>query len=297
MRLAGLDDSSSIKDCADSLGAEAPPDYRELASVLAQAWSRSRPRWVGLAGGQGAGKSTLGRLLERACSHFGLRACVLGIDDFYLTKQERRELAGDVHPLFETRGPPGTHDLALCRETMEKLTGSGSVKLPVFDKGLDDRTGSRSLEGPFDLVVLEGWCVGAQPVPVRELVQPINELERQEDPKGIWRRAVNEFLGDVYAPLWLALDQVVFLEVPDLSAVRRWRLQQEQEIPPEYRLDALAVDRFVSHYERVTLGMLKELGQRADWTVRLAPDHSVAGVQRPVDSGNGGESLDERRER
>jgi hypothetical protein len=65
-------------------------------------------------------------------------------------------------------------------------------------------------------------------------------------------------------------------------------LQQEQEIPPEYRLDALAVDRFVSHYERVTLGMLKELGQRADWTVRLAPDHSVAGVQRPVDSGNGG---------
>ena len=102
-RLAGLEDSAEIDACAEGLDSQAPTDYRELAAILAEDWTRTRPVRVGLGGGQGAGKSTLGRLLESACSHFGINACVLGIDDFYKTKSERRALADSVHSLFETR--------------------------------------------------------------------------------------------------------------------------------------------------------------------------------------------------
>ena len=85
---------------------------------------------------------------------------MLGIDDFYLTKDQRVELAARVHPLLATRGPPGTHDIdALIGALMSLLEGR-SVEVPVFDKGIDDRSGTRAVSGPVDRVIVEGWCVG-----------------------------------------------------------------------------------------------------------------------------------------
>jgi D-glycerate 3-kinase len=272
-------------DVLSHLDPAAPEDYRELAALLACEWRRDPPTFVGLAGGQGAGKSTLGRLIESACERVGLHACVLGLDDFYLPRAVRFALAESVHPLLETRGPPGTHDMRLCWESMERLVrvaDSGApthVELPIFDKGLDDRTGSRWRTGPFDLVVLEGWCVGAEPVDPATLVGPINALEAERDGDGRWRRFVNDQLGDRYARTWERLDYLVYLRVPDLRAVRRWRLQQEEARPPSQRLDAAAVDLFVQYYERITLAMMETLPRRADLTVDLAEDHSIAAAR------------------
>lgn len=277
--LAGRDVDATMRRCLASLDPEAPEDYRQLATLLACEWRSSRPARVGLGGGQGAGKSTLGRLIEAACEAVGLRACVLGIDDFYLSRAARRALAARVHPLLETRGPPGTHDVALCLDAMQQLAGEGIVEVPVFDKGIDDRAGTRRLVGPFDVVVLEGWCVGAQPVDERALASPCNTLERESDPDRVWRRYVNARLGDEYARLWSSLDALVFLRVPSLAAVRRWRLAQERARPPAQRLDASAIDHFVQHYERITTAMLETLDGQADLTVALAEDHSVASLR------------------
>ena len=256
----------------------APPDYRRLAARLAVAWSASRPRRVGLGGGQGAGKSTLGRLIEAACAEVGLRAVVIGLDDFYRTRAEREAMAAEIHPLFETRGPPGTHDVAALGAALEALLEAGPVELPRFDKGLDDRTEGTHVEGPFDLVVLEGWCVGARAGGIDGDAPAINDLERDRDAEGGWRAEVDVRLARDYEPLWDRLDELVFLQVPDLGAVRRWRLEQESSLPEARRLDRDAVDRFVQFYERITLSMLEETPRRADWTVVLADDHSVARV-------------------
>lgn len=279
VRLAGREQDARLEACVASLDATAPDDFRELAAMLALDWSGTRPARVGLCGGQGAGKSTLARLIEEACGFFGLRAHALGIDDFYRTRAERREMARSVHPLFETRGPPGTHDVALCRETLARLGEAGQVSLPVFDKGLDDRRGSRVVEGPFDLVVLEGWCVGAAPVPEAHLETPINALERDEDPDGRWRRHVNAQLAGPYHALFSELDAWVFLRVPDLEAVRRWRGQQDRALPPQQRFAPRVLERFIEHYERVTRAMFESMPARADVTVRLAPDHSVTELE------------------
>ncbi len=275
-----MEEAAVVQRCEDALDPVAPPDYRALAARLAHAWSADRPRRVGLAGGQGAGKSTLARLVAEACAHEGLRVRVIGLDDFYRTKAEREGLAERVHPLFATRGVPGTHDVEACRRAMDALLEPGRVSLPVFDKGVDDRAESIEVEGPFDLVVFEGWCVGLPPAEEGELEPALNGLEAEEDRDGTWRRAVDRALRDEYQTLWSRLDALVFLRVPGLDAVRRWRLQQEGERPVDQRLDAAAIDRFVAHYERLTRRMIDTLPGRADWTVCLADDHSVASVSR-----------------
>ena len=151
-----MGEAADVKRCEDALDPTAPPDYRALAARLARRWSADRPRRVGLAGGQGAGKSTLARLVAEACANDGLRVRVIGLDDFYRTKEEREGLAERVHPLFATRGVPGTHDVEGCLRAMDALLEPGRVSLPTFDKGADDRAETVEVEGPFDLVVFEG---------------------------------------------------------------------------------------------------------------------------------------------
>lgn len=277
-QLAGREVTPLLQERLAILDPSAPRDYREIAVLLASEWATDPPGFVGLSGGQGAGKSTLSRLIEVACEEFGLRTCVLSLDDFYFPRSIRRKLASEIHPLLETRGPPGTHDLVECREVVDGLRGDQEVWLPVFDKGLDDRRAKRSVQGPFDLVLLEGWCVGAMPESESELVPSINSLEESEDRDGTWRRFVNDQLVGPYAEIGRMLDYLIFLRVPDLVAVRRWRLEQEMERAIEQRMGPDAIDRFVQHFERTTLSMDRTLPRRADLVVGLFPDHSVSSM-------------------
>ena len=280
--LAGRKVTPALEEAVAVLDPGAPNDYREIAALLANEWVAGPPTFVGLSGGQGAGKSTLSRLIAAACEGVGMRACVLSLDDFYFPLSVRRELAVDIHALLETRGPPGTHDIMRCQEVMSGLRNDDSkngIELPVFDKGLDDRRASRRETGPFDIVLLEGWCVGAAPETESDLAASINSLEENEDPDGRWRRHVNAQLADQYAETWRMLDYLIYLRVPDLEAVRRWRLDQERERPLHQRMQPAAIDRFVQHFERTTLAMDRSLPGFADLVVELAADHSVSSVR------------------
>ncbi|GEM_PF-880652 len=276
--LARRDWTTKLADCYAKLDPSTPLDYRALATLLASEWSSDPPKRIGLAGGQGAGKSTLSRLIEAACASFGVRVCVLGLDDFYFSRAHRKSLAEEIHPLLETRGPPGTHDISRCRDAISQLLLSGEVELPVFDKGLDDLAGVRRVRGPFDLILLEGWCVGALSVDEASLAEPINPLEASQDGEGRWRRYVNRRLAGAYAATWDELEDIVYLRVPNLEAVRRWRLQQERSRPEDRRIGSEAVDAFVQHFERVTLSMMETLAEHANPRVDLAEDHSISSV-------------------
>src|SRR5690606_12103429 len=86
--------------------------FLPLAERLLQKVASARGTLVvGISGSQGSGKSTLAALLVLLLRELmGLRAVNLSIDDFYLTRARRRDLARDIHPLLATRGVPGTHD-------------------------------------------------------------------------------------------------------------------------------------------------------------------------------------------
>ena len=67
----------------------------------------------------------------------------------------------------------------------------------------------------------------------------------------------------------------MFLHVPDFDAVRRWRAEQELQLPRARRMSAPQLRRFIAHYERLTQWMLQDLSGRADLTVLLDQEHAI----------------------
>ena len=242
---------------------------------------------LGINGAQGSGKSTLrdflGFILNAA---YGYRVAGFSIDDFYKTRAERERMSRAVHPLFFTRGVPGTHDVRLGLATLRSLKSAQFhtlTPLPVFDKARDDRRSSLEwpqFRGRPDIVLFEGWCVGTLPQADADLREPVNELERNEDRNGAWRRYVNEQLRGGYAEWFGELDGLILLKVPGMDSVFEWRGLQERKLAERLErggshrlMDAAGIRRFIMHYERLTRHTLEEMPERADLTLYLDEGH------------------------
>ena len=280
-----------------------PESYREQSGnwTLPLAWilrdlaaGSSRPLRIGVSGAQGSGKTTLAALLPRLLANWGLRTASLSVDDFYLSRARRQELAETLHPLLATRGVPGTHELDLLVSVLDELTQAGdgdSVSLPVFDKSVDDRVDPVAWTGGRpDLILLEGWFVGLGPQAPEELEQPVNALETEEDPDGAWRRFVNDRLAEYHERVFGPLDRLVFLCAPDFDSVYRWRGLQEAKLRESAGADGVAImddaqlRRFIGHYERLTRHALATLPDAADWMFVLDDSQQiVARVDRVPD--------------
>jgi D-glycerate 3-kinase len=205
---------------------------------------------------------------------------VLSIDDIYFSRHEREALAA-IHPLFRTRGVPGTHHVELGIRTVMACAMPGTIALPRFSKRYDRREPESAwdyIEGPVDVLLFEGWCVGARPQTPAELVEPANELERCEDARGVWRRHVNDCLAGSYQTLFDMIDWLVLLAAPGFETIGGWRTQQEHELRATLTaagqglgatMDDVGVDRFIQHYQRITQHILQEMPKRAAFTLYL----------------------------
>lgn len=250
------------------------PLARRIGLRAAQA--ARRPWIVGLCGPQGSDKSTLAASLGHLLGAQGLRTAVLSLDDLYLTRAQRADLARRVHPLLRERGVPGTHDVALGLELFAALRRGAPVALPRFDKSRDERMPPEAwprLPGAIDVLLFEGWCVGARPQPDVELAVPLNAVERDEDPEGNWRRYVNATLAGDYQHLFAELDQLVLLRADGFEQVLAWRVEQEHKLRARLltsgadlaaTLDDAQLARFIQLFERLTRHMLDEMPARAD---------------------------------
>lgn len=252
---------------------------------------------VGLCGPQGSGKSTLSALLKSVLgAGWGRKVAVLPIDGLYKTKSDREIMAKTIHPMFATRGVPGTHDIQLGIDTIESLKASGpgeSTAIPAFDKARDDRQPRETWateSGPVDLIIFEGWCVGALPEPPKALTAPINDLEREEDPDGTWRRTANSALAGEYQKLFGLIDILFLLKVDGMERVFEWRGLQERKLArkikdselPSRSLTVMSeaeLHRFIFHYERLTRHILAEMPRRADVVFFLDETHNAAKVR------------------
>lgn len=240
---------------------------------------------VGVCGAQGSGKSTAVKFLKLLLESEDLRVAVLSIDDLYLKREERQALAAEVHPLFATRGPPGTHDVPLGLDVLDGLTRAtpgNRVLLPRFDKAVDTRalpSPQDVFQGTADIVLFEGWCVAARPQAEADLVDPINALERERDPTGAWRGAVNAALAGPYQDLFGRIDFLALLAAPGFEQVQAWRTEQEHKLRARVAAEGgdagrvmsdAQVATFIQHYERLTRHILAEMPGRCN--VRIALD-------------------------
>lgn len=261
-------------------------------------WSHESDKTLvlGIQGTQGSGKSTMAAfmslLLEK---QFNLNVAQLSLDDFYLTLQEREALSQQVHPLLRTRGVPGTHDVRLAIDTIQQLQALDehqSFMLPRFNKAMDDRENRDKwplVKGPIDLVIFEGWCVGAAPMKPSSLKEDENNLELLEDPHGIWRHFVNEQLEYTYPPLFSLLDKLVVISTDSFDNVYHWRLLQEQKLARAWIeentdrankiIDTQSLKRFIAHYERVTKHCLATLPEKADWVLQIDKNHTFISLR------------------
>lgn len=233
---------------------------------------------VGLCGPQGSGKSTTAMALRLLLESEGARTAMLSLDDLYLGRGERARLAASVHPLLQTRGPPGTHDVGMAMDLIERLGAARAVPMPSFDKAADDRADPLSwpiVEGPLDILIFEGWCVGARAQDERALAAPVNMLEADADPAGIWRRYVNDRLAGDYAELFARIGYLIQLRAPSFEIVTRWRIEQEHKLRDRVGggvkriMSDDEIAHFVRHYERLTRHIAAEMPGRADLLIDL----------------------------
>src|ERR1700761_162709 len=222
----------------------------------------------------------------------GLTAAILSLDDLYLTLPERERLGREVHPLLKTRGVPGTHDVGLGLALVDVLSdGLAEVSMPRFDKAEDPRDPAHTwprVASPVDVILFEGWCVGAIAQDEAALVAPINALELNEDADGAWRRYVNDRLKGDYAQLFGRIDILAMLQAPSFDVVFGWRSLQEQKLAEKVRREGLAgarvmdaeqIQRFLMFYQRLTEWILEEMPGRADILMPLDEDHRISRVE------------------
>ncbi len=261
--------------------------YLPLAETIAQKkQGLTRPLEVSINGPQGSGKSTLAAFLALLLrQEFGCSTASLSLDDLYLRRAARLELAARIHPLFRTRGVPGTHDQQLAKRVFDALRQGQPVSLPRFDKAADERQPlerwPRIGTAP-DVILFEGWCNHCPPQSDEELAEPVNELERAEDPQGIWRRAVNGFLRDYRDSIFRPADLLVYLRIPGFEKVYEWRGLQERKLKQKLGADAgmseAELRRFIQHYERLTRQGMNSLPALADALVDLDDEHQAVSL-------------------
>ena len=264
--------------------------YLPICKKINKKYFKSRKtKIIGLAGGQGTGKSTISNILKIILKEgFNLTTVVFSIDDFYKTLKERKEMSKKINTLFLTRGVPGTHDEKLLLDCLKNLKSQKFKKIviPKFDKSMDDRLPKKKwqqIKKKPKIIIFEGWCVGAKPQKKKDLLSPINTLEKDKDKNGKWRKYVNNKLNTSYKKIFKLIDITIFLKVPSFRHVYEWRLLQEQKLriasKGKKTMDSKQIRNFIMFYERITKNMLKDLSKKAEFVIKIDDKHTLTSIQ------------------
>lgn len=253
------------------LNREAEQAYRQLLQQLFSALQHlPRPLVIGISGAQGSGKSTLAAMLAQMFSATGCSAAAVSLDDYYLSKADRRQLAANVHPLLAQRGVPGTHNITQALADAKAVLAGAPVALPQFDKAQDEPAAALPAQ-TLDILIVEGWCLGVPAQTEAEQATPVNELEATTDTDGRWRRYVNTQLAGPYTEYWQLLTPLIWLQAPDWNCVCRWRAKQEQQLWQRRGkgMTEAELTQFMLPFQRLTQASWQQLPQQASYIIAL----------------------------
>jgi len=254
--------------------------------------NHKKPFLIGLAGGQGTGKTTTSSIIKIILEkYFQLDVFKISIDDFYKTRKERVLLSKKIHPMLLTRGVPGTHDINMMLNFFKKIQSKkfNSLQLPNFNKAIDDRFAKKywyNIKKRPDVIIFEGWCVGAKPEKKATLNKAINSMEKKKDQKKIWRKYVNQQLKLKYNDLYSQLNCLIYLKAKNFSLLQKWRLKQENKLWLKSKktskhkiMNKEDVISFMQTYQRITENMFRKMTKHASILVNLGSDHQIKSIR------------------
>ena len=255
---------------------------------IANKRKNKKPYFIGLAGGQGTGKTTTSSIIKIILEkYFKLNVFKISIDDFYKTRKERLNLSKKVHPMLMVRGVPGTHDIRMMLNFFNKAKSKNfkMIKLPAFNKAIDDRFGKKNwykIKKRPDVIIFEGWCVGAKPELNKTIKRAINLLEKDKDKNLIWRKYVNNQLKTKYKNLYSQLNCMIYLKAKNFNLLQKWRLKQENKLRLKTKkssshkiMNKDDVIRFMQTYQRITENMFKNMPKYASIILNLNSNHQI----------------------
>ena len=258
---------------------------------IAKKAKKNKPCIVGLSGGQGSGKTTISSIISIILrKYFKLNVFTISIDDFYKTRKERFLLSKRIHPFLMTRGVPGTHDINMMLDFFKRVKGKKfrSLKLPKFNKVIDERYNKKlwySVKKRPDVIIFEGWCVGAKPEKNNTLKKSVNSMEKLKDTKLTWRSYVNEQLKTKYKQLYDQLNCLLYIKSSNFTLLKKWRIKQETKLRIKNKrsnkfkiMSDQEVINFMQTYQRVTQSMFKYVPKYASIILNLKSNHQIKSV-------------------
>ena len=259
---------------------------------IAKKINKNSPLIIGLAGGQGTGKTTITSIISLILKkYFKLKVFKISIDDFYKSRNERKKLSKNKHPLLMTRGVPGTHDYKVIYEFFKKVKNKkfSKLRLPKFDKSKDDRCNKKlwyKVNSRPDVIILEGWCVGAKAQKNSQLSKPINNLEKIKDPYLVWRNYVNIQLKTHYKNLFKHLNETIYLKANNFRVLQKWRIKQEKILWLKSKnkknlriMNRSDIINFMQTYQRITQNMFKDAPKYASIVMKLNSNHQINSIK------------------
>ena len=125
--------------------------------------------------------------------------------------------------------------------------------------------------------------MGAKPQKKKDLIVPINILEKEKDKKGIWRKYVNNELKKNYKKIFKYIDKNIFLRVPNFKYVFKWRLLQEKKLIASSRGSRIMskdqIKNFIMYYERITKEMLKNYDKESHIVIKIDKQHRLSSIK------------------
>ena len=186
-----------------------------------------------------------------------------------------------------TRGVPGTHDVNMMLSFFKKAKSKKfqRLKLPTFNKAIDDRYNKKKwydLKNKPDVIIFEGWCVGARAEANSTLKKAINSMEKANDQKLVWRKYVNKQLKIKYKKLYSQLNCMIYLKAKNFSLLQKWRLKQENKLwlktkkKTSHKIMTKGdVINFMQTYQRITQNMFKNMPKYASIILNLNSNHQI----------------------
>ena len=259
---------------------------------IAKKANKKSPLIIGLAGGQGTGKTTIASIISLILTkYFKLKVFKISIDDFYKTRDERKKISKSIHPLLMIRGVPGTHDYKIIYEFFKKIKNKKFTKfrLPKFDKSKDERYNKKlwyKINSKPDIIIFEGWCVGAKNQKNSKLIKSINSLEKISDQNYVWRKYVNLQLKKNYKNLFRQIDEIIYLKANNFKMLQKWRIKQEKTLWLKSKnkrslriMNRGDIINFMQTYQRITQSMFKDAPKYASIVMKLNSNHQISSIK------------------